>query len=97
MTDWFGAGVLGWIALVGLVAVWFGLVGLVTYGICAIRARRERVAPSAPLGWDSDVGILRERLAQGEITANEYQRARTMLDSNTHRAPPPFSNEADEP
>lgn len=97
MTDLFGAGVLGWIALVGLVAVWFGLVGLVVCGICAIRARRERVAPSTPLGWDSDVGTLRERFAQGKITANEYQRARTMLNSNTHRAPPPFSDEADVP
>jgi putative membrane protein len=69
----------GWWLLmsVGMVAFW----GLVVYGVLSV-ARGEALGRSREPRSESADEVLRRRLAAGEITVEEYQRVRSVLEDS---------------
>lgn len=70
---------LGWI---GMIVFW----GLLIWGAYALITNATRQSPSKDHG-DDPRRILDQRLARGEIDAEEYQRLRDLLTSDTHQVP----------
>jgi putative membrane protein len=70
MFPWYGdIGYMGWM-MVGWVIFWVMLVALAVFAILRL-GPRER--------GDDAVAILKERLARGEITPDEYQSRRGLI------------------
>jgi len=74
MWQW-GAAPYGWVAwFVGslfMLALWGGVIVLVVWGI--------RSLWPAPAAHDDAVEVLRRRFASGEISQDEYERARELV------------------
>ncbi len=75
MTGW-TMGLAGW--------VWMGIwiLALVVLVWLLVRTPTPRSEPGAP------IEVLRARLARGEITPEEFERARALLDADTPRSSP---------
>ena len=74
---WYWHGELGWVGwtvmVLSMVAFW----GLVIWGVLALtRSGSDRRAPTQALTPDQ---VLAHRFAAGEIDADSYQRARSVL------------------
>ena len=90
MMFWYGGGWAWWQAglmWVAMIAFWALLIWAVYALVTGITRRPGRAGPGEP-GQPADARrILDERLACGEIDAEEYQRLRDLLDSGTGRSP----------
>lgn len=77
---WDTMGAWGWIGMLMMLLFWFGFVALIVW---AVSGWRPQSGPNTPAGPASDpaVPILRERFARGEITAEEFDRARQTLEA----------------
>lgn len=62
-------GYMGWM-MVGVGLFWVAIVGLVVFAIVRLTPRTAR---------DDALAILKERLARGEISIDEYQSSRTLI------------------
>lgn len=62
-------GYMAWL-MFGSVVLWVALIGLVAFVIIKLMARSE---------GDDAVETLKQRLARGEINAEEYQSRRTVI------------------
>ena len=63
-----------WLWMTGMMILfWGGLAALVIWAI------RSFTRPSPPAGSDSAIEILRRRLASGEISQDEYEKTRKVL------------------
>jgi len=63
-------GYMGWM-MIGSIVFWVLLVGLAVFAIIRLTPARER--------GDDAVAILKQRLARGEINAEEYQSRRSLI------------------
>ncbi len=63
-------GYMGWMML-GSIVFWVLLVGLAVFAIIRLTPAREH--------GDEAVAILKQRLARGEINAEEYQSRRSLI------------------
>lgn len=73
-----GMGAWGWIGMLLMLLLWFGLIALIVAGIMAL-SRRQSPPPPAAARDDRALAILRERFARGELTADELEQARRVL------------------
>ena len=80
---WDHMGSWGWVGMLMMLLFWFGFVSLILWAISGSRGGHAPSAPAGPVG-DPALTILRERFARGEITAEEYERAREMLEAGRH-------------
>ena len=79
----------GWwlVMSVGMVAFW----GLLIYGVVwLVRGATSQglQAPQAHAPSESPQHVLKRRLAAGEISVEEYERLRAVLDDEPTRPPP---------
>ena len=78
MTDWYGNGMGtgGWLAMIAVMSIFWGLVGLA--GVMIFRGSgRSRLGDS---NQDPDaLEILAERFARGEVDRQEYEARRSAL------------------
>ncbi len=84
MMFWFGGGWAWWQALlmwVGMIAFW----GLIIWAIWFFVSGLVR-GPQHPGGSDDPGRILDERLARGEIDAEEYRRLRDLIGAGSDTA-----------
>ena len=90
MMFWNGGGWPFWeVALmgVGMIAVW-GLLIWAAYALITSATRRPSPSPgSGECRGDDARCILDQRLARGEIDAEEYRRLREVLDGGSGRSP----------
>ena len=85
MMFWNGGGWAWWQA--GL--MWAGMIvfwGLLIWSVYALITRLTR-GPGPGHGEDGARGILDRRLARGEISPEEYQRLRDLMDPGARHAP----------
>ena len=75
--DGYGMGWAGWLVMgFGTIAFWVVVV-LVIRALLPARTSERRVEPADP------IGLLKERLARGDLTPEEYeQRRRIILDGH---------------
>lgn len=78
---WGYMGSWGWVGMLMMLLFWFGFVALI---IWAVSGWRAPIVPAAPAGPTSDpaMTVLRERFARGEISPDEFDRARQTLESH---------------
>ena len=80
----------GWWVLmsVGMVAFW----ALIIYGVVWLSRRApaapETPAPQSPAASESPQQVLKRRLAVGELSVDEYDRLRAVLDDEPAKHPP---------
>jgi putative membrane protein len=81
---WWYPGQLGWGVMLLNVLItlifWGGLVALVVWAIRSLMGARSRPGQSPA---DQPLEILRRRFAAGEISQEEYERARRTLEQGT--------------
>jgi putative membrane protein len=85
MMFWYGGGWAWWQA--GL--MWAGMLvfwGLLIWAVYALITSLTR-RPGPPHGSGDARSILDARLARGEISPEEYQRLRDLIDARSHHAP----------
>ena len=85
MMFWNGGGWVWWQA--GL--MWAGMLvfwGLLIWAVCALITSLTR-RTGLPHGSGDARSILDVRLARGEISPEEYQRLRDLIDARSHHAP----------
>jgi putative membrane protein len=80
---WDHMGSWGWVGMLMMLLFWFGFVALIIWALSGWRTSGRPTAPAAPLG-DPAMTILRERFARGEISSEEFDRARQTLESGRH-------------
>ncbi len=78
-TGW-GWGLLG---LVGMLAFWVLVVGLIVYAVRGFGHTGPTLVASRGATGDRALTLLRERFARGEIDEEEYQRRHRALDEET--------------
>ena len=80
---WDHMGSWGWAGMLMMLLFWFGFVALI---IWALSGWRFSSGPTTPAGSASDpaMTILRERFARGELSPEEFDRARQTLESGRH-------------
>lgn len=78
---WNNMGSWGWVGMLMMLLFWFGFVALI---IWALSGWRSSSGPMTPAGPSSDLAatILRERFARGEISSEEFDRARQTLEAD---------------
>lgn len=76
---WDNMGSWGWVGMLMMLLFWFGFVALIVWTVSGSRDSRGPVTPAGLTG-DRAMTILRERLARGELTVEEFDRARQTLD-----------------
>ena len=72
---YWGTGVAGWMWLVGMLMMlvfWSGVAALVLYLVRGLAGRGQTQS-------DAAMGTLRRRLAAGEITQDEFERTRQLI------------------
>lgn len=77
---WDHMGAWGWVGMTLMMLLWFGLIALVIWTLVNPRAGRTTPMTDPPARHDPALGTLRERFARGEITADEYEQSRRVLD-----------------
>ena len=77
---WDHMGSWGWVGLLMMLLFWFGFVALIIWALSGWRVGNRSTAPVSPTG-DPALTILRERFARGEISIEEFDRARQTLES----------------
>ena len=80
---WQGMGTYGWIGMVGMLVFWFGLIALVVWAISRTIGMRGPAVSDGPRE-DSAQRILAERYARGEISDDEYRKAKDVLGGAAH-------------
>jgi putative membrane protein len=70
------------IGFLGLLVFWGGVIVLIIWAVRYF-ASRPTVLPPAPPAPPTPRQILDERLARGETTVEEYEKARAALDKNS--------------
>jgi len=92
MMFWYGGGWAWWQAglmWIAMIAFWALLIWAIYALVTGITRRPEQAGPGGPGGQPpagDPRGILDERLARGEIDAEEYQRLRDLLDGGADRS-----------
>lgn len=79
----------GWWLLmsVGMVGVW----GLIIYGVVWLARGASTASPAAPqvpLPAESPQEVLKRRRTAGDISIDEYERLRTVVDEGPAKPPP---------
>jgi putative membrane protein len=69
----------GWVMMGLMLIFWFGLIALIITAITGTTFGRRPPVDEPRQRGDMALTILRERFARGDITAEEYERARTTL------------------
>lgn len=85
MMFWYGGHWAWWqggLMWIGMLVFW----GVLILAVYAMITNLTRKPGQEPGGGDARA-ILDGRLARGEISPEEYQRLRDLMDSGTHRAP----------
>lgn len=77
---WDHMGAWGWTGMVMMLLFWFVFAAFVIWALTSWRGGQRSTTPTGPTG-DSAMAILRERLARGEIAADEFERVRQTLDN----------------
>jgi putative membrane protein len=70
--------------------MWIGMIvfwGLLIWGAYALITNLTRKPPETGHGNEDAVRILDQRLARGEIGADEYQRLRDLITTGDHHTP----------
>lgn len=73
----------GWIGMLMMLLFWFGVIALIVWAVSGNTASRTSSTNDRPRE-DRALSILRERFARGELTEEEYDRARRTLESVGH-------------
>ena len=71
MVPGYDFGYMGWMMMIGSIVFWGLIVGLAVFAIIRLAPARKRD--------DDAVAILKQRLARGEINAEEYQSRRNLI------------------
>lgn len=71
----------GWIGMTLMLIFWIAVVALIITAIMRAGSRPPALPEQGPTRPDQSLTILRERLARGEITPDEYERTRQILES----------------
>lgn len=77
---WGHMGSWGWGGMLFMLLFWFGLIALIVWAFVGKPSDRTPTTAEGPRG-DHSLTILRERLARGELTTEEYEQARETLES----------------
>jgi putative membrane protein len=83
MDAWHSMGDWGWAMMAFWIVLWLALIGLAVWAVSEWTGRRGQ--PREP--GESPRDILDRRLAQGEISLEEYERARDALVRPREAAP----------
>ena len=75
---WSGMGTYGWIGMIAMLVFWFGLIALVVWAVGRAVGAGRPVVSDRPRE-DPALRILSERFARGEITEDEYRKAKDVL------------------
>ncbi|HUY99589.1 MAG TPA: SHOCT domain-containing protein [Thermomicrobiaceae bacterium] len=75
---WSGMGTYGWIGMIAMLVFWFGLIALVVWAVGRAVGAGRPVVSDGPRE-DPALRILSERFARGEITEDEYRKAKDVL------------------
>lgn len=78
---WGQMGSWGWVGMLLMLLFWFGIVALLVGTVSGWRSSTGSATTNGPAG-DLALTILRERLARGEVTAEEFERARQTLEES---------------
>lgn len=73
----------GLIGLVGMLAFWVLVAGLIVYAVRAFGHTVPATAVPRPATADRALAVLRERFARGEVDVDEYQRRQRALADET--------------
>lgn len=76
-----GWGLGGWLGMLGMLAVIVGIVVLVVWLVSRATQSAQPQGPGAPGQQPDAMELLRLRFARGEITADEYQAAKNVLEA----------------
>lgn len=79
-TTGFGWGLVG---MVGMLAFWVIVVGLIVYAVRGFGQTGPAPAPPRRATGDRALALLRERFARGEIDEEEYQQRQRALADET--------------
>ena len=85
MMFWYGGHWAWWqggLMWIGMIVFW----GLLIWAVYALITNLTR-KPGTRDSGDDAVRILEQRLARGEIDADEYQRLRDLITTSDHRTP----------
>jgi putative membrane protein len=84
---WDHMGSWGWAGMLAMLLFWVGFVALIVW---VLRGWGAGNGPASPAGRPGDPAlmILRERFARGEISAEEFDRARQTLEASVHGPSP---------
>jgi putative membrane protein len=74
-----GWGVLGTLWLLVPLLFWGGLLAVIVWAVLRITANRQGGGADARAGGSSAEEVLRQRFAQGELNAEEYEERRRIL------------------
>lgn len=80
---WGHMGGWGWVGMIFMLLFWFGVVALIVWAIAGLRPGRTPTTIEGPRG-DRALTLLRERYARGEITDQEFERARETLETTRY-------------
>jgi putative membrane protein len=83
---WDHMGAWGWAGMLAMLLFWFGLVALLVWALSSGHGRRNVDPAGGFTRPDRSLIVLRERFAKGEITAEEYEYARGVLEHDDCKA-----------
>lgn len=78
---WGQMGSWGWVGMLLMLLFWFGIIALFVGAMSGWRSGTGSATTNGPTG-DVALTILRERLARGEVTTEEFERARKTLEES---------------
>lgn len=89
MMTWYdnGWGTGGWIAMALMMVLWIGLIAVAAWAAVRLLRRDAPSAPATPAALGPRA-ILDERLAKGEIDAEQYAQLRRLIEGQSAVTPP---------
>ena len=82
-SGWGHMGSWGWLGMLMMLVFWFSAIWLIVWVISGFRRPRSAGDEQRTSSRDQSMVILRERLARGEITADEFEQTRHILEQSS--------------
>lgn len=77
---WDHMGSWGWAGMTLMMLLWFGIIALIVWAVLSSRSSPTILMTDPASRHDAALEILRERFARGDITAEEYEQSRQILE-----------------